>query len=198
MSANEGMMKKVGERKKEARSVDCARTRGIWYNRLMEIRKTEVRDIAEVMAIYARARRFMAENGNPNQWGPTNWPPEWLVRRDAASGNGYVCMHDGSIVGAFFFAFGRNVEPTYAKIEDGRWMDDGPYGVVHRLASSGAVKGVGAFCVNWAYAQCGHLRMDTHGDNIVMQRLLEKLGFVRRGTVHVEEDCYPRIAYERI
>ncbi len=102
------------------------------------------------------------------------------------------------MVGAFFFDVGRDVEPTYRHIEDGTWLDDSAYGVVHRLASDGSVKGVGAFCIDWAFRQCGHLRIDTHGDNIVMQNLLAKLGFARRGTIYVEEDEFPRIAYEKI
>ena len=42
-----------------------------------------------------------------------------------------------------------------------------------------------------------HLRIDTHGDNTVMQRLMEKLGFTHCGTIYVEEDDYPRLAYEK-
>ncbi|MBD5518924.1 MAG: hypothetical protein HDR07_10755 [Lachnospiraceae bacterium] len=34
------------------------------------------------MEIYEYARHFMAEHGNPNQWGPTNWPPEALIHAD--------------------------------------------------------------------------------------------------------------------
>ena len=52
----------------------------------MEIRKTTERDVPRLMEIYARARRFMAETGNPNQWGPTNWPPENLIHQDIAEG----------------------------------------------------------------------------------------------------------------
>ena len=59
------------------------------------------------------------------------------------------------------------------------------------------MRGVGSACLNWAFNQCGHLRIDTHGDNGVMQRLLEKLGFEHRGTVFVEEDDYPRLAFEK-
>ncbi len=69
--------------------------------------------------------------------------------------------------------------------------------MIHRIASSGGVKGVGASCIQWAFEQCGHLRMDTHGDNVVMQNLLAKLGFEKCGIVHVVEDAYPRIAYEK-
>ena len=164
----------------------------------MEIRRTAEADLVRVMDIYAHARAFMAAHGNPDQWGPTNWPPEALIQQDIARGRGYVCVHEGRVVGAFFFDVGRDVEPTYRHIEDGAWLDDSAYGVVHRLASDGSVKGVGAFCIDWAFRQCGHLRIDTHGDNIVMQNLLAKLGFARRGTIYVEEDEFPRIAYEKI
>ena len=101
------------------------------------------------------------------------------------------------MIGVFFFALGKNVEPTYRLIEDGAWRNDEAYGVVHRIAGDGSRKGIGAFCINWAFEQCGHLRMDTHADNIVMQNLLNKLGFEKRGIIHVIEDDYPRFAYEK-
>ena len=52
-------------------------------------------------------------------------------------------------------------------------------------------------CINWAFEQCGHLRIDTHGDNTVMRNLLEKLGFLPCGTIYVEEDDFPRLAFEK-
>lgn len=163
----------------------------------MQIRHSKESDVARMMAIYAYAREFMAAHGNPNQWGPTNWPPEALIRQDIAAGKSYVCEHEGRVVGTFFFDQGADIEPTYAKIEDGAWRDGSPYGVVHRLAGDGSVKGIGAFCLNWAFAQCGHLRVDTHGDNVVMQHLLTKLGCTHCGTIYVEEDDFPRLAYEK-
>ncbi len=165
----------------------------------MRIRKSETVDISRIMEIYARARKFMAENGNPNQWGPTNWPPEALIREDISNGNSYVCLNDEDrIIGTFFYTQGDDIEPTYREIEDGAWIEPGPYGVVHRVASDGTEKGTGAFCINWAYGQCGHLRMDTHGDNRVMQNLLKKLGFIHCGTIYVVEDNDPRLAYEKL
>lgn len=163
----------------------------------MEIRKTRLEDLNTVMVLYAHARAFMAEHGNPNQWGPTCWPPEDLIRQDIARGKSYVCLSEGRIVGVFYFDQGPDIEPTYAQIEDGAWRDQSPYGVVHRIASDGTQRGTGAFCITWAYGQCGHLRIDTHGDNRVMQGLLAKLGFVHCGTIHVREDNDPRLAYEK-
>lgn len=163
----------------------------------MEIRHAAGNDLCRIMEIYAYARNFMAEHGNPNQWGPTNWPPEELIRSDIENGNSYVCVHDDKIVGTFFFAQGRNIEPDYNRIENGKWLDDSPYGVVHRIAVNGTVKGVGSFCLRWAFERCGHLRIDTHDDNWVMQNFLTKNGFTHCGTIYVREDSNPRRAYEK-
>ena len=165
---------------------------------IMQIRKTMPQDLDQIMGIYAVARDFMASHGNPRQWGIRNWPPRELIEEDIRKGNSYVCVDEGRIVGTFYFVYGKDIEPTYSVIEDGSWMDPGPYGVVHRIASDGSVKGTGAYCINWAYSQCGHLRIDTHRDNKVMQGLLTKLGFVYCGTIYVHEDHDPRMAYEKL
>ena len=164
----------------------------------MLIRRTVLEDLPCVMEIYAHARRFMAANGNPRQWGATNWPPESLICEDIRCGNSYVCESDGKIVAVFYYISGHAPEPCYDRITDGHWIGSEDYGVVHRIASSGTVKGAGQFCIGWAFAQCGHLRMDTHGDNTVMQHVLEKIGFTHVGTIYVEEDNDPRFAYERL
>lgn len=164
----------------------------------MEIRKSTLQDINKIMEIYSYARSFMASHGNPNQWGPTNWPPKSLICNDIENGSSYVCIHNNEIVGTFFYTYGNNVEPTYSVIDDGTWMDDSPYGVVHRIAANGSTGGIGSFCLNWAFSQCNHLRIDTHEDNKVMQNLLHKLGFEHRGTIYVYEDHFPRLAFEKI
>ena len=164
----------------------------------MMIRNSTEQDFDRMMKIYAFARDYMAEHGNPNQWGPTNWPPEDLIHSDIQSGNSYVCVNDdGIVIGTFYYICGKDIEPTYRDITDGTWLDDSPYGVVHRIAGDGSERGIGAFCINWAFGRCGHLRIDTHGDNVVMQNLVKKLGFKHCGTIYVEEDDYPRLAFEK-
>ena len=155
----------------------------------MVIRHSTEQDFDRMMEIYSYARKYMAEHGNPNQWGPTNWPPEKLIHSDIRNGNSYVCLNDeGKVIGTFFFIHGEDIEPTYRDITEGGWLDDSPYGVVHRIAADGSEKGIGAFCINWAFDQCGHLKIDTHGDNVVMQNLVKKLGSGRCGTSDREED----------
>ena len=165
----------------------------------MRIRKTTESDFDRIIEIYAHARDFMAKTGNPDQWGPTNWPPKTLLHNDIREGNSYVCIGDNeTVIGVFFFLQGQDIEPTYREITDGAWIGDDTYGVVHRIASDGSEKGIGQFCINWAFEQCGHLRMDTHTDNVIMQHVLNKLGFTKCGIIYVVEDHYPRYAYEKI
>ena len=161
----------------------------------MKIRHLKQEDIPAVMEIYAHAREFQKAHGNPNQWAKNNWPPKEVIEADAVSGKGYVCCEDNRICAVFYYDYGRQPEKTY-EIIDGRWKDDSWYGVVHRIASDGTVKGAGSFCIMWAFELCGHLRIDTHEDNYVMQNMLEKLGFERCGIIYLD-DGDPRLAYEK-
>lgn len=172
----------------------------MWYNLyIMKIRKSTENDLNKMMDIYSFARDFMAKHGNPKQWSERNWPPIDLIRSDIKSGKSYVCVNDNDeVIGTFYYDFGKDIEPTYKVIEDGTWISDTPYGAVHRIAGNGSEKGIGAFCINWAYEQCKHLRIDTHEDNIVMQNLVKKLGFKYCGIIQIKEDNDPRFAYEKI
>ena len=110
----------------------------------------------------------------------------------------YVCENDeGEVVGTFCTIYGENAEPQYLDIHDGQWYDDSPYAVIHRIAADGSEKGIGTFCINWVYEKYGHIRIDTHGDNIVMQNLLKKLEFRYAGIIYCEVDDDPRLAYEK-
>lgn len=157
------------------------------------IRKANPEDMPRILEIYAYARRFMEETGNPNQWGKTN-PPRETLEADVAARRLYVVEKAGLIHGVFFFSLGE--DPTYRIIYDGQWGSEEPYGTIHRIASDGS-GGVFAACLSWCRGQIGHLRIDTHRDNHVMQHVVEKHGFQRRGIIYIA-DGTPRIAYEYI
>ena len=159
----------------------------------MEIRKATTEDLPQLMEIFARARRFMAQTGNPTQWKP-DYPGRALIEQQIARGVCHVCTEQGSVEGTFCLIFGP--DPTYAVIEEGAWLDDAPYATIHRLASAGRVHGIAETCIRWCAGQSHTLRADTHADNQVMQHLLEKNGFIRCGIIHVA-DGSPRLAYWR-
>lgn len=159
----------------------------------MEIRKTRIEDLDAIMEIYAGARALMAKNGNPTQWGD-HYPAKDLLLEDIASGISYVAEQDGEIEVVFVYFIGE--DPTYQLIENGDWLNKDAYGVIHRIASKGKIKGSGAQCIRWGFEQCGNLKIDTHHDNKAMQHVLEKNGFVKCGRIYAD-DGTPRIAYQR-
>lgn len=156
------------------------------------IEKATLSQLPQIMAIYERARAFMAESGNPDQWG-TAYPPEDMIRRDILNGKCYVNLEDHTIRAVFYFAV--EADPTYGYI-DGAWLNDAPYGVIHRIAVGENGKGAAAECFRFAYENCPNLRIDTHEKNIPMQRCLMKHGFQRCGIIYLE-DGDPRIAYQK-
>mgnify|MGYP004576016651 CR=1 FL=1 len=106
---------------------------------------------------------------------------------------GAIIILIGSAV-AVVFALIPGPDPDYAVI-DGAWIDDQPYGVIHRIASDGLSHGVFAACLAFAKRSYRALRMDTHKDNRVMQALAEKNGFAYCGVVHLR-GVGPRMAYQ--
>ena len=154
------------------------------------IRLAEQTDLNEIERIYADARRFMAENGNPTQW-VNGYPGRELLEADISCGNLYVARKGNEIYGVFLFVIGE--DPTYGYIEDGTWISDSPYGTIHRIASRGS--GLFAEALEFCRGLCAHIRIDTHHNNMPMQHLIEKHGFTRCGIIYTD-DGSPRIAYE--
>ena len=157
------------------------------------IRKATFADLPRILEIYEYARNFMVSTGNPNQWGKTN-PPRETLEQDIAEEKLHVVEDEAGICGVFFFSVGE--DPTYREIFEGNWLSDAPYGTIHRIASCGR-GGVFGSCLDYCLGITRHLRIDTHHDNKVMQHVVEKHGFVRRGIIYIA-DGSPRIAYERI
>ena len=83
---------------------------------MLSIRKSTANDLPAMLALYADARRFMAENGNPNQWGTTH-PPVETLREDIRQGQLYVATAGDTIHGVFMFFLGE--DPTYRQIFEG-------------------------------------------------------------------------------
>ena len=113
-----------------------------------------------------------------------------------------LAYEGGRVVGFACLAFG--VEPTYGVIEQGRWLGQGEYGFLHRVAVDPAAKGRGAAGLFFDELKrqarergVKIIRGDTHRDNLPMQRVMAKNGLELRGVIHVE-DGTERLAYECI
>lgn len=158
----------------------------------MEIRKAQATDLERLMEVYAAAREIMRRSGNPNQWGSEK-PPRSAIEEDIRSGNGYVVLDGGVLCGAFAFLKGE--DPTYGFIE-GAWLNDEPYGTVHRLASDGTRRGILEACLRFCEEEVDNVRVDTHEDNRIMRHLLAKYGYTECGIIYLANG-EPRRAYHK-
>lgn len=161
----------------------------------IRIRRAVSDDLPRLLEIYGIAREFMIKTGNPNQW-KTGGPNREQLEKDIALQQLYVMEDEVGLVHAFFM-FSMAGDPCYDVIENGAWKSEEPYGVIHRVAGDGQLRGVLARAVAFALQETGHLRIDTHRDNKVMQGAIAKNGFSYCGIIHLE-DGSPRLAYERV
>lgn len=159
----------------------------------MEIRQAVSADLAVILELYQEARAYMAAHGNPHQW-ENGYPSAQLVQQDLQAGYCMLCVENGEILGVFSCIPGP--DPTYAEIADGSWPDDRPYGVIHRITVRAHHRGVASFCFAYGLERFGVLRIDTHRDNIPMQKALAKNGFLRCGIIHLENG-EERIAFQK-
>ena len=159
----------------------------------MHVRKTIKEDLPKIAEIYAQAKNFMKENGNPTQW-KGDYPNEFDAEQDIEKGIGYVCVDGEDVVGVF--AFIEGVDPTYVHIYDGAWLDDKPYAAVHRIATLAQGKGVAKVCFDYCFQKCQNLKIDTHEDNLPMQKALIKNGFQYCGVIYLPNG-EKRIAYQK-
>ena len=99
-------------------------------------RRATMADWPTMQKIYEHARKLMASNGNPTQWGD-KFPREEVVRDDIESQRTVLLVDtvDGEERVLAQFALCPGVDPTYVNI-DGAWLDDDPYVTIHRIASS--------------------------------------------------------------
>lgn len=162
---------------------------------VLTIRKAELCDLDLIMPIFDCARRFMIQTGNPTQWAD-GYPERSFMENEIASGHCYVFV-DGVGKPVATFCYIEGDDPTYHVIEGGKWLNDAPYAVLHRLASDGSHSGIADLCLNWCFTQTSNLRVDTHQDNKVLQHILLKHGFNYCGIIYVRNHS-PRLAYQKI
>ena len=161
----------------------------------MFIRKAITSDVLSAADIYDRARSFMKDNGNPDQW-KGEYPNGNDVLSGIEGGTSYVCEDKGEVVATFHFEMNAD-DPTYHKIYNGEWKSESPYAVIHRIAVKYHGRGIVDFCFNECFKLFPNIRIDTHKDNIPMQKCLIRNGFEYCGIIYLlngEE----RMAYQKI
>lgn len=159
----------------------------------MKIRKATYEDLPGLMEIFDNARKIMRASGNLHQWNDS-YPSEDTVRKDITDGVCYV-LYDERILATMAFIPGP--DPTYSIIYDGKWLDDSPYHVIHRIAVFEPGHNAAEKLFGWAFSQTSCIRIDTHKDNKIMHHILKKQGFMHCGRILLENGA-PREAFQRL
>src|SRR5574344_307651 len=185
------------------RTIDCsgmsveesvtAAVRASAENQQLSVRLANCSDIGTIMKIYDTARMFMRQHGNSLQW-INGYPQRELVEDDIRQGHCFVCTDcDGTVHGVFAFIIGD--DPTYRIIRNGSWLNNDPYGTIHRIGSDGSVRGVFTTALDFCRNRIACIRADTHKANLPMQATLEKHGFIKCGIIKIQ-DGSDRVAYQ--
>ena len=159
----------------------------------MNVLPAKIQDLTIIEEIYDQARRFMQQAGNETQW-QGGYPSRGIIETDIMANRLFTVNEEGEIVAVFVFAKGN--EPTYDKIYEGAWADNGEYAYIHRVAVRCAGRGVASFIFSHCSSLAKSIRIDTHRDNIPMQKALSKAGFSYRGIIYLENGA-ERLAYEK-
>ena len=86
---------------------------------------------------------------------------------------------------------------TYARIYEGKWIDDTqPYHVIHRIASYPDAHGIFCSIMEFCFSNDENIRIDTHRDNKIMQHNILKHGFTYCGIIYLLSGD-ERLAYQK-
>lgn len=169
----------------------------------VRFRPARLEDAAQIWMLFQQAQAYFREQGI-DQW-QDNYPTLQVVQQDLENRESYVLENqDREIVGTAVLS--EREEETYRQIYGGSWLtgEGQPYLVIHRVAVRSDLKGQGLASIILAEAvrRCqekgiGSIRIDTHEDNLSMQRLLEKSGFICCGTIYLASGA-KRLAFEKL
>ncbi len=156
------------------------------------IQKACEHDLEALLPIYERAKHWMIQQGNPQQWSAA-YPGRTDLLADLALDQLYVIREGSTYLGAFCLSFSE--EDAYRHIRAGQWLTSAPYGVIHRLVSAGLRPGIAQACFAFCAEKITNLRTDTHAQNLPMQKALRLFGFRYAGQIQLA-DGSPRLAFE--
>ena len=159
------------------------------------IRKSTLADLPTILHLRDQAREIMRSYGNVFQW-PDGYPRDDMFKKDIELGGSHVMLDEtGTIVGTF--ALLPSPEVTYNVIYDGQWLDDKPYYVIHRIASTPDSHGILDSLLDYSERQVNNIRIDTHEANVIMRKGLEKHGYRYCGIIHLLNGD-ERLAFQKI
>lgn len=166
----------------------------------MEFRQANISDLDQIVEIIELSKKYLKET-KVDQW-QDGYPAKEDLGRDIESRNSYVLTNKDEIVATTVISL--DGESTYNSIFNGEWITNEEYIVMHRVAVHDRYKGKGIFkelikeAENLALNKgIFSIKIDTHRDNISMQKAVLKNDFKKCGIIYLE-DGSERIAFEKV
>lgn len=166
----------------------------------MEFSKANKSDIDGIMNIIKGAQEHFKSQGI-DQW-QNNYPNYQVIEEDIGNNNSYILKYKEVVIGTAFLSF--EGEETYETIYGGKWLSHGEYGVIHRMAIDFDYRGTGVayiflkaleqLCIE---KEIYSIKVDTHRENMPMQKLLLKNDYKECGFIYLK-DGDQRIAFEKL
>ena len=157
----------------------------------MAIRKANLNDLDIIMNMISNGREHIQEY-NIKQW-VNGYPSKELITEDINTNRGYVLLDGNEIIGYFAKL---EYDECYDKI-DGAWISNEPYVAIHRTVTKYFNKGLGSKMFDEIKKEHKHIRVDTHEENVSMNKCLLKNEFKYCGVIYLK-DGDPRNAYEYV
>ena len=176
----------------------------------MELRQALPSDLDRIMEVLDEGRASLAALGI-DQW-QGHYPHREQIEQDIRRGENVVIVDDDGLIVATAAISIFNAE-EYHEIKNGEWLTKSqgePFccAEVQRVAVSTARTNSGLATRIMAYAfdyaretGCKSVRVNTHPGNVPMQRVLEKQGYTRCGSITMDHDdglISERYAYEKL
>ena len=170
------------------------------------IRHACTKDLKEVMEVINDAKALFKSEGSDQWQDYDNYPNEATMLNDINRNELYVNVVDNLIVGCIVLS--SKHEDAYDFIYDGKWENDGPYTVIHRIAvrngyyKQGVAKQLMQHVIDVS-TKNGYeaIKVDTKLTNVRMVSLLERFGFKIVGKIDLlRKDVIDkvRIALEKV
>lgn len=166
----------------------------------MEFARADIGDLDEIMKIIEIAIEQLKKDGI-DQW-QNNYPNHQIIKKDINDNNSYVLKDKKMVLATASVSF--DGEDDYINIYNGKWLSDGKYGVIHRMAVDFDYRGSGLasiflreiekLCTN---NKIYSIKVDTHRDNEPMKKLLLKNEYIKCGVIYLKNKS-KRIALEKL
>lgn len=149
------------------------------------LRKADLSEVPLIWTILQDAIKQRRQDGS-TQW-QDGYPNELTIQNDIQNGYAYVLTENDLILCYAAIIFDK--EPAYEDIQ-GKWLTNGDYAVVHRVAVSKLAKGKGIatklfeniedLCLT---QNIYSIKVDTNFDNVPMLKILDRLSYTYCGEV---------------